>query len=191
MVTAGRKGSKIIMNLIEMTSDFKFNFENTGYIKNGIVSTFKSTPIMETPITLREILDLNTDKSDFLLSNLQIKKFIYLKGSKKIERKKPNGELYFYTEGSMSDVDNLDLPGRTMLTSESTVNRSSHLVIDPVLNVKRFITPIEAERLQDFPDNWTDTGMPLRRRYFMMGNALVTGIINRIENTLSTIIENE
>ena len=33
--------------------------------------------------------------------------------------------------------------------------------------------------------------MPQKRRYFMMGNALVTQIINRLENTLSDIIENE
>jgi DNA (cytosine-5)-methyltransferase 1 len=91
----------------------------------------------------------------------------------------------------MSETDSLDLPGRTMLTSEGNVNRSTHILIDPVLNVKRFITPIEAERLQDFPDNWTDTDMPFRRRYFMMGNALVTGIINRLEHNLSVIIENE
>ena len=41
-----------------------------------------------------------------------------------------------------------------------------------------------------FPPNWTDT-MPKRRRYFMMGNALVTGIINRMEKDLREIIENE
>lgn len=97
----------------------------------------------------------------------------------------------YYSEGAMSQTDDLNLPGRTMLTSEGTVNRSSHLIIDPNTNKKRFITPIEAERLQDFPDDWTNTGMPLRRRYFMMGNALVTGIIKRIEPRLSDIIENE
>ena len=41
-----------------------------------------------------------------------------------------------------------------------------------------------------FPPNWTDT-MPKRNRYFMMGNALVTGIISRLEPTLKKIIENE
>ena len=56
---------------------------------------------------------------------------------------------------------------------------------------KRFLTPIEAEKLQSFPANWTDTGMPERRRYFMMGNALVTRIINKLERNLSMIIEEE
>lgn len=53
----------------------------------------------------------------------------------------------------------------------------------------RILTPIEAERLQGFPDNWTDTGMPEKRRYFMMGNALVTNVINRLEPKLNKIIE--
>ena len=41
------------------------------------------------------------------------------------------------------------------------------------------------------PDNWTNSGMPEKRRYFMMGNALVCGIINKISKELITIIDNE
>lgn len=174
-----------------MTKDFKFLFENTGIVKEGTVTSFKTEPITTNPIPLKKILDTKSNKDIYILNSNQIEKFEYLKGRKKIERKKPNGESYYYSEGAMSQIDNLSLPGRTMLTSEGTVNRSSHLIIDPILNVKRFITPIEAERLQDFPSNWTDTGMPLRRRYFMMGNALVTGIISILEKQLSKIIENE
>lgn len=37
-----------------------------------------------------------------------------------------------------------------MLTSEGTVNRSTHFL--KVNGRYRLITPIEAERLQDFPD---------------------------------------
>ena len=87
----------------------------------------------------------------------------------------------------MSPFDDLSLPGRTMLTSEGSVNRSTHL-----LNINdkyRLLTPIEAERLQDFPDDWTkykkkNDGEILevtdRMRMFFMGNALVTGIVKRI-----------
>ena len=182
---------KTFEDTVSMTRDFQFIFENTGYVKDGFVSTFRSTPIEENPILLKDILDKKTDKTDFILNDVQIEKFNTLKGSKKILRKKPNGELYYYSEGSMSEVDKLDLPGRTMLTSEGTINRSSHLLIDPKLKVRRFITPIEAERLQDFPDDWTNSGMPLKRRYFMMGNALVTGIIKRLEGNLNEIIGNE
>ena len=91
----------------------------------------------------------------------------------------------------MEFPDPLDLPGRTMLTSEASVNRSTHVIEDWETGRLRYITPIEAEKLQSFPENWTNTGMPQKRRYFMMGNALVTQIINRLEKTLSDIIENE
>lgn len=176
---------------VEMTSNYSFLFENTGIMVNGNVTTFRSSPILEKPITFKEILDYETDISNLILTPSQFAKFEAVKGSKKIPRKKPNGDLYYYSEGAMATVDSLDLPGRTMLTSEGSINRSTHIINDPRNNQIRFITPIEAERLQDFPDNWTSTGMPERRRYFMMGNALVTGIISKLESNLSTIIENE
>lgn len=78
-----------------------------------------------------------------------------------------------------------------MLTSESSVNRFTHIIPDKKTGKLRIITPVEAERLQHFPDNLTNTGMPENRRYFMMGNALVTYIINYVENSLSHIISNE
>ena len=78
-----------------------------------------------------------------------------------------------------------------MLTSEGSVNRSTHIIPDMETGELRILTPIEAERLQGFPDNWTDTGMPEKRRYFMMGNALVTNVINRLEPKLNKIIESE
>lgn len=76
----------------------------------------------------------------------------------------------------MSPTDSLDLPGRTMLTSEGTVNRSTHIV--EVNGRKRFLTPIECERLNGFEDNWTE-GMSDRMRYFCMGNALVVDLIEK------------
>jgi len=59
------------------------------------------------------------------------------------------------------------------------------------------ITPIEAERLQDFPDNWTrykktSTGEIVevsdRMRMFFMGNALVTGVVKRIADELQNLL---
>lgn len=176
---------------VEMTEGFKFQFKNTGVVLNGIVHTIDTQPIIEEPITLGEILDLTTNKEEFNLNDKQIKKFEYLKGSKRIERTRPNGEIYYYSEGAMSQFDSLALPGRTMLTSEASVNRSTHILLDPITDKVRFLTPIEAERLQDFPDNWTDTGMPTKRRYFMMGNALVTGIVKEMGTVLEEIFENE
>lgn len=90
--------------------------------------------------------------------------------------------------------DDLDLPGRTMLTSEGTVNRSTHFL--KVNGKYCLITPIEAERLQDFPDNWTAkkkladgsiVEVSDKMRMFFMGNALVTEIVKEIANFIRKI----
>ena len=80
--------------------------------------------------------------------------------------------------------DFVDRPARTMLTSESKLSRTSHVVEDLTSGKLRTLTPIECERLNGFPDNWTNTGMPENMRYFCMGNALVVPIVARIGRTL-------
>lgn len=101
---------------------------------------------------------------------------------------------FIYSEGGMAPYDDLDLPGRTMLTSEGTVNRSTHFL--KVNDKYRLITPIEAERLQDFPDNWTAKKKLAdgsivevydKMRMFFMGNALVTEIVKEIANFIRKI----
>ncbi len=84
----------------------------------------------------------------------------------------------------MSESDALDSPARTMLTSESSVNRSTHII--EVNGRFRTLTPVEAERLNGFPDNWTDT-MPDKMRFFCMGNALVVPLITRMGNEIENI----
>ena len=76
-----------------------------------------------------------------------------------------------------------------MLTSESSLNRSTHVVNDLMTKKLRFLTPVEAERLQGFPDNWTNTGMTDKKRYFMMGNALVTTLVTILSDELTRIFE--
>jgi len=78
-----------------------------------------------------------------------------------------------------------------MLTSESSLNRSTHVIEDPLTKRKRKLTPVECERLNGFPDNWTNTGMTEKFRYFCMGNALVVGIIESIGKEIFRIIESE
>lgn len=176
---------------LQITNEFKFDFRNTGIMIDGAVTSLDTNPVHIKPITLKQIREINDVNSSYFLTNIQDTKFSYLKNSKRIERKKPNGEIYYYSEGSMAYPDNLDAPGRTMLTSEGSINRSTHIIEDYKTNKLRILTPIEAERLQSFPDNWTNTGMPEKRRYFMMGNALVTKIISILEPQLNTIIESE
>lgn len=179
------------IDTVSMTKKYSFQFENTGVAINGNISTVKSLPISIEPIPLRKNLEKSSLVSEFIIPEETLEKFNYLRAHKKIKRTKPNGETYYYTEGAMSTNDNLDLPARTMLTSERSTNRSTHIIMDPQLNKMRYITPIEAERLQDFPDDWTNSGMTYPRRYFMMGNALVTGLVSKMENVISDIFEQE
>ncbi len=158
---------------------FAAKFFNTGICIDGKAYTIETTPIMQTPTTLNEICEENSvDKRFFLNGSLD--KWKYLKGSKREERKRPNGEIYYYTEGSMAFPDRMDMPSRTMLTSESSLNRSTHVIIDKQTGYYRLLTPLECERLNGFDDNWTNTGMPEKFRYFVMGNALVVPLIERM-----------
>lgn len=175
-------------DLVEVSNKFKFDFQNSGVLVEGKIFSAKTYPITTPFIPLSSILEKNVDDKYF---DINEEKFSYLKGSKKIKRTNGEGHVYYYSEGSMSYPDRLDAPARTMLTSESSLNRSTHVIEDPYKLKNRIITPIEAERINHFPDNWTNTGMTERKRYFMMGNALVTGIPKIISKYLSEIIDNE
>lgn len=178
-------------DIISISNEFMFNFENTGCMIDGKVETCKTLPIYIKPTPLRDIIEKDKDLSQYYLTVSEEQKFAALRGSKKIPRYLDDGSVYYYSEGSMSPNDDLSLPARTMLTSEGSINRSTHIIPDWVTGKMRFLTPIEAERIQGFPDDWTNTGMPERRRYFMMGNALVTHIVSQFEPFLARIIEAE
>lgn len=177
-------------DLVEISDKFAFNFENSGFMRNHVIYTTKSTPINVEPITLDKIILNKKIDNNYFLTESQNEKFKYLKGSKKIPRISNTGHEYMYSEGAMSYPDSYDNPGRTMLTSEGTVNRSTHVIEDRLTKQYRLLTPVECERLNQFPDNWTNT-MNDKRRYFMMGNALVTGIIKKLGHTIEQYIENE
>lgn len=178
-------------NLVKFSDNFKFNFETSGILLENLLTTAKYHAKISHKFQLRRLLLKEITDEKYYLSEKQIEKFSFLKNSKKIPRKKPDGSNYFYSEGKMSFPDNLDSPGRTMLTSEGSINRSTHVVEDLTTKKMRILTPIECERLNQFPDNWTDTGMADSKRYFMMGNALVCGVITKLGVSLSNIIENE
>lgn len=177
-------------DLVEFSDKYKFCFENTGFMINGTVYTTKTDPILIAPITLGQIVEKDVD-DHYYLTVAQKANFDYLRGSKKVERIAPNGSKYLYSEGAMSPIDNLELPGRTMLTSEGSINRSTHIIEDPKTKKIRILTPVECERLNQFPDNWTNSGMPEKRRYFMMGNALVCGIIKDLGKEIEKIFDLE
>lgn len=183
-----RKGYK---DLVVVSDKFKADFENAGYMFGDKVYTVKVKPICVEPIKLKDIIEKDKIDSHYFLTETQKKKYSYLRGSKKIPRKDKNGFSYMYSEGAMSPYDDLNLPARTMLTSEGTTNRSTHIIKDPKNKRLRILTPIECERINQFPDDWTNSGMPEKRRYFMMGNALVCGIIKRLGKQISVIVDKE
>lgn len=177
-------------DIVDVSDNFAFAFETAGYMCKGGIYTAKVTEQEEEPITLGKILQTTVDDK-FYITNEKMPKWTYLKGAKKIPRKSADGHEYTFSEGPIAFPDPWDRPGRTMLTSESTINRSTHVVSDPGTGRLRLLTPVEAERLQGFDDEWTNTGMPDRMRYFCMGNALVVPMITRMGRVLDTIIAEE
>lgn len=182
-------------DVVEISDNFAFHFYNAGIMHKGNIYTYKTEPIdCKDGVTLGSLIEKNEVDEKYFLKDEKLEKMQYLKGSKKIERKRPDGETYFYAEGAVAFPDYLDKPARTMLTSEGTINRSTHIVEDNKTGKYRILTPLEAERIQMFPDNWTNIendSMTERRRYFMMGNALVVGIVQKLGKYLEKIIEDE
>jgi DNA (cytosine-5)-methyltransferase 1 len=80
----------------------------------------------------------------------------------------------------MAFPDSIDKPSRTIITGEggAAASRFKHVVQTSSGRYRRLV-PIELERLNMFPDNHT-FGATDSRRAFLMGNALVTGIVERI-----------
>ena len=123
----------------------------------------------------------------------------YLKGAKKLPRKAATGHEYIFSEGAIPMIDEYDKPARTMLTSEGGFSRTTHIVRDKMTGRIRLLTPIEMEHIQGFPSDWTKeclvdgekVEMPLNKRRFMMGNALVVNLIAQMEPQLDEIIEME
>ena len=179
-------GKKTYKTLVDVSDNFAEDFYRAGVMIDHEVYTREIEPkAPKTQITLRDLLEKDVDESYY---KIDLEKWQYLKGAKKALRTRKDGSTYHYSEGAIPFPDILDRPGRTMLTSEGTDNRSSHLIEDPQTGRYRILTPVECERLNGFPDNWTDTGMSQRQRYFTMGNALVVPLITKMG---STIIELE
>lgn len=141
----------VLSDIAEVSSSFRGQFYNYGYMIEGVYTTYKVNPILEEPITLGKIAQEEVDEKYFITDDRKIEKFNYLRGAKKIERVNADGHKYVYSEGGMSPYDSFDLPARTMLTSEGSVNRSTHLL--KIGDRYRFLTPVEAERLQGFDDD--------------------------------------
>ena len=181
-------------DLIKLSKNFNKNsqehkFENSGIMVNSVVQTIKSEPKFDGKFTkLKDILENQKVDEEFYINSSDLKKWKYMKGSKKEERTTKDGYVYNYSEGSMTFPDDYDKPSRTIITGEggTSPSRFKHVINAPE-NKKKFrrLTPIELERLNMFPDNHTlHEQTSNSKRAFLMGNALVVGVVENIGKSL-------
>ena len=163
-------------------------FQNTGLSINREVLTFKSTPKHDGNFfTLGDTLINETDvPEEYFINNEELDKWFFHKNAKSIIRTKKDGTQYSYDEGPVSFPDSINKPSRTIITGEGgkSASRFKHVVLTSTGKYRR-LTPVELERLNGFPDNHTKIdSVSDTRRAFFMGNALVTGVVTRIAQTI-------
>ena len=164
------------------TDKMKAKFENAGVMADRLVTTIATVPHYEGDhLLLGQLLLPEKDVPEaFFIPQKDLPKWEYLKGGKQEIRKSAEGYEYKYSEGSMAFPDALNKPSRTIITGEggSGPSRFKH-VVQTASGRYRRLTPIELERLNMFPDRHTE-GVSDSRRAFLMGKALVTGIVEKI-----------
>lgn len=182
----------IVGTLSEVTDNFnKGDGKNSPFMGAGIMVNREVVTVDVEPkynghfTTLGEIIvDEKDVPSEFFIDGKALKEWKYLKGPKSETRTTPEGFEYHYSEGGMAFPDSLDKPSRTIITGEGgpSPSRFKHVILTPSGRYRRLI-PLELERLNMFPDNHTEASSD-GKRAFLMGNALVTGIVERIGKVL-------
>lgn len=167
-------------------------FGTAGIMRNRSVYSIDAEAIYNGPtMTLGgNLVDESLVPEDFFISENEIAKWEYEKGAKKIERTSKEGFKYTFSEGGMAFPDSLEKPSRTIITGEGgpSASRFKHVVLTPSGRYRRLI-PLELERLNMFPDNHTcHPDVTDGRRAFLMGNALVCGIVQQIGKSLYRFI---
>ncbi len=173
-------------NLKKVSENFNIQntnkiFKNSGIMIDGKVVTTQVKPDYKGKRTLlRDIIESNKVDDEFYIDKKDLKRWKDEKGAKSKTRTK-DGFTYEWKEGAISFPDDLDKPSRTVITSEGgkSPSRIKH-VIDTKHGMRR-LTPLELERLNMFPDDHTKLdGVTDNMRAFLMGNALVVGIITKL-----------
>ncbi len=167
-------------------------FGNAGMMKDRHVYSVDAEPIYDGPRqTLGgNLVDENLVPEDFFITDDELPKWQYEKGAKKINRVSKEGYEYVFSEGGMAFPDYLDQPSRTIITGEggTAPSRFKHVVKTKSGRYRRLL-PVELERMNMFPDNHTyHPEVSDGRRAFLMGNALVCGIIEQIGKSLFQFI---
>jgi len=190
-------------DLGEVSNKFSSNkpaispFENSGVMIDRKVYTIKTSPDYSGErVLLKDVVIHDETKipAEFFVKDQDIERWKYLKGGKKEERESKSGFKYNYSEGPMVFPDPLDKPSRTIVTGEGgcSPSRFKHVIQTSSGKLRR-LTPVELEKLCMFPANHTmfmseNRITPDIKRAFIMGNALVVGVIEKLGKSLSDFV---
>lgn len=190
----------IVGSIQKVSADFNKDgkdspFGNAGMMMSRHVYSVDAEPVYDGPRqTLGgNLVDEQLVPEDFFITEEELHKWQYEKGAKKINRVSKEGYEYVFSEGGMAFPDNLDQPSRTIITGEggAAPSRFKHVIRTKSGRYRRLL-PIELERMNMFPDNHTlHPEVTDGRRAFLMGNALVCGIIEQIGKSLYKFIYDE
>ena len=167
-------------------------FKKAGIMINGKYYTINSKPYFKgIKTTLGDILlEEKQIPESYFIDKKDLPKWSTCKGAKSIQRvSKRTGKPYVYREGNVPFPDPLNKPSRTMLTREggAYISREKHVV--KVNGKYRRLYPIELERLNGFPDDFTKCeGITDTQRAFFMGNALVVGVVKKLGKELAKAV---
>ncbi|EGP5072427.1 DNA (cytosine-5-)-methyltransferase [Enterococcus faecium] len=181
-------------NLKDFSDNFKINrgFRQTGLSIDGQVYMANYEPELREKTTLEKIVEYNLKDERLYLSPEKIEKFKILKNGFQTTKVSKTGYEYKYGMGKVPFPDPLTLPARTMVTSEHTISRMSHVIEDPGNRKLRLISPEESELINTFPKGWTKLdGVTDSNRYFTMGNALVVDLVTEIGKEICEIADTE
>lgn len=175
-------------------------FETAGIMIDRKVYTLKTAPKYDGPRVLLKHVVIHSEAkipASYYINDKDKKRWEHLKGPKKQARMTKDGFAYNYSEGGMVFPDSLERPSRTIVTGEggSSPSRFKHVIMTKSKRLRR-LTPLELERLNTFPPDhtrFTKDGreVPDTKRAFIMGNALVVGVIEKLGKTLATYIQTD
>ena len=161
---------------------YSFHWMNLGTMSNGRCVTLNISFHKTGKGSLSSVLEEKVDEK-FYLSDKTLEKIM--------EKKDAHPDIRWKSgirgEGKVQFPDNPNKPSRTITTAESGANRMTHGVDIGNSKIRR-LTLVECERLQGFPDGWTE-GVSDSQRYKMMGNAVSVPVITAIGKRILKVIK--
>ena len=161
------------------------------YVTYNIIPYYRGKYTLLGDIIVKED---NSIPKEYFVNKTDLKKWKEAKFGGVFSRKSKEGFEYKISIGKMSLDDSLNEPSRTILTGEGgkAASRTKHLIKTHSGQYRRLL-PTELEKLNMFPDSFTEFGKEKdgteynlldSRRAFLMGNALVTGCVKQIGKVL-------